>query len=145
MDSQGSSPAPVAPVSTTVAPKPLHRKIEHVHKLEKWVLRCFFKKKCLEDVISFLFGHSYFCFTLLVRSDLGFKTRLYPSLVCFLTCYVAFMNLKRHPNFRKETSKFQQEDSGFVVAIVLVARRVSLLFFFFLPVANANPQNRFLP
>ena len=35
MDSQGSSPAPVAPVSATVAPKPLHRKIEHVHKLEK--------------------------------------------------------------------------------------------------------------
>ena len=35
---------------------------------------------------SFLWGHSYPCFGLLVTSSLGYKARVDPSLASFLTC-----------------------------------------------------------
>ena len=35
---------------------------------------------------SFLWGHWYPCFGLLMTSPLGFKGRVDPSLVCFVTC-----------------------------------------------------------
>ena len=46
--------------------------------------------------LSFLWGHWYPCFTLLVTSALGFKARVDPSLVCFLAQRIPQIHLWCH-------------------------------------------------